>query len=193
MDTSGCCPKSHVAFKAEAFPHRMRDKVAVAAKCLTHWQPLQVLQKCVHTTTLQKNVFVCYSGYDKANQRIVLIRTFIDFERHYELDTSSQRHACFLLRLLVWCYVRILWLMLGYVWPAPMPHSRTPCGETSTNAYSWATINMKNSQASKIKLVFQEGCSTYRPSVGCCVMGHCLWYWCLWKKHSSGEEQTLKY
>ena len=45
----------------------------------------------------------------------------------------------------------ILWSMLGYVWPAPMPHSRTPRGEASTNAHGWATMNINKSQTSKVK------------------------------------------
>ena len=39
-------------------------------------------------------------------------------------------------------------------------HSRTPCRETSTNAYGWATMNVNKSQTSEIKLLFREGCST---------------------------------
>ena len=41
-----------------------------------------------------------------------------------------------------------------------MPHSRTPCKETSTSAYGWATMNINKSQTSKIKVVIQEGCTT---------------------------------
>ena len=50
--------------------------------------------------------------------------------------------------------------MLGYVRPAPMPHSRTPCKETSTSAYGWATKDVNKSQTLKIKIFIQEGCSS---------------------------------
>ena len=50
--------------------------------------------------------------------------------------------------------------MLGYVWPATMPNSRTPCKATSTCAHGWATMNIDKSNTSKIKVIFQEGCAT---------------------------------
>ena len=75
------------------------------------------------------------------------------------------QHTCIYIYIYIhtYLYIYLFICLFIYTWlnkqqHGLMPHSRTPCKETSTSAHGWAAMNIIKSNTSKIKVVVQQDC-----------------------------------